>query len=304
MIDLEERLRSYAEAVLAETSPVTAEEVRRTSRHTGPMIVRALALAVVVLVLVGITAAVTADHDEGATNVAAGPSTFPLTLDGHRDWNLAVLNGEISVSNEELKARYTDEFVAAVSPERFRSTSEQLIAMAPWRILAEVERRGEDVLAVQLGSETGEQARLTIHRSPSGEADGTTILLALPCADPVAGDTQLDEALAESLRWVTELLESRSAPTEDELRQRFAPSFLSAVPPERLRAGLPQLRALGPYRLRSFEGPPSAYGLTARVGVRTGEEARLSLSVEPHPPHRITGFSVFTQPPCRISPGR
>lgn len=202
---------------------------------------------------------------------------------------------------DQLRARFSDDFVKGVPPKEFRSTSKSLTAMAPWRIISEVERRGEEVLAVQLASATGEQARLTIHRDSTGQVDGSTILIAVPCADPVALGTKIDEPLNDSLDWITELLRTTSTPSEDDLRQRFSPTFLSAVPPERLRGGLPQLRDLGPYTLRSFEGSPTAFSLTARFGVRTGEEARLTLVVEPAPPHRITGFSVFTQAPCRVS---
>lgn len=299
MIDLEDRLRAHAASALELAPPVTADEVR--GRAPRPMTTRLLAIAAVLLSLAGVGAAVTVDDDEDATRVTTGPSTFPLTLDGHRDWYVAVLNGQEAPTNEEIEARYSESFVQAVSPEKFRSTSEPLIAMAPWRIISEVERRGEEVLAVQLASRSGEQARLTIHRDPTGQVDASTILAAVPCADPVPIDTEIDGPLRDRFGWITELLGTTSTPSDDELRRRFAPSFLSAVPPERLRVGLPVLRDLGPYTLRSFEGPPSAHSLTARVGVRTGEEARLSLAIEPEPPHRITGFSVFTQPPCRMS---
>lgn len=303
MIDLEERLRAYASTVLEQATPVTAAEVRGSMPTARPMMTRVLAVAVVLLALAGVGAAITANpgDDKGPTHVTAGPSTFPLTLDGHRDWNVAVLNGEVAATDEEMQARYSEDFVKAVSPEKFRSASEPLIALAPWRIISEVERRGEEVLAVQLASATGEQARLTIHRDSTGQVDGSTILAAVPCAEAVATDTKINEPLNDTLGWVTELLGTTSTPSDDELRQRFAPSFLASVPPERLRLGLPQLRDLGPYTLRSFEGPPSTFSLTARVGIRTGEEARLTLAIEPDAPHRITGFSVFTQQPCRIT---
>ena len=300
MSDLEERLRTYAAAAIEEASPVTAEEVRGMTRPARPMMTRLLAIAVVLLALAGVSAAVVLNDDD-ATRVTSGPPSFPLTLDGHRDWNVAVLNGEVAATDEQFRARYSEDFVDAVSAEEFRSTSEPLIALGAWRVISEVERRGEELLAVQLASASGEQARLTIHRDRSGKVDGSTILIAVPCADPVATDGTINGPLNERFGWITELLGATSTPSDEELRERFAPSFLSAVPPDRLRAGLPQLRDLGPYTLRSFEGPPSAYSLSARLGVRTGEEARLTLAIEPDPPHRITGFSVFTQPPCRIT---
>ena len=302
MIELEERLRTYAASVLAEAPPVTVEEVRRGRPQARSVLRRGLAVAAVVLALVGVGAAVTIDDEEETTRVTTNPQTFPLTLDGHRDWTIAVLNGDIEPSDEAMEARYTDDFLAAISPKEFRAVSAQLTPMAPWEALTEVERRDEEVLAVQLASASGEQVRLTLHRTPSGKLDGSTVLAAAPCADPVPADTKLDGPLGDAHAWVTELLASSSSPTDEELRQRFAPSFLAEVTPDRLRAGLPQLRALGPYTLRSFEGPPLPFSLTARVGLRSGEEARLALAVETDPPHRITGFSVFTQAPCRLTP--
>lgn len=301
MNDLEERLRTHATSVLLQVAPVTADEARGISTKARPSRARLLALAAELLALAGIGTVLTFDADRKRTHVTTAPSTFPMTLVGHRDWNVAVLNGEVRATDEELEARYSEDFVKAVSPAKFRSTSEQLIAMAPWRIISEVERRGEEVLAVQLASRGGEQVRLTLHRNSTGEVDGSTILAAVPCADPVATDVVLDGPLNDTLGWITELLETTMTPSDDELGQRFSPSFLSSVPPERFRALLPQLRNLGPYSLRSFEGPPSAFGLTARVGLRTGEEARLSLSIEPDQPHRVLAFSVLTQPPCRIT---
>ena len=174
-----------------------------------------------------------------------------------------------------------------------------LRSQAPWSVLTEVERRGTEVLAVQIMSKEGSQARLTLHRGADGRIDASTILTAVPCAGPVDAATNLAPDLRAQLTWVTTLLSSASAPSDAELRDRLSPTFLAAIPPEQFRAALAQLRALGPFTIRSYEGSPAPLNLTARVGVRTGEEARLELTIELGSSHRITAFAIRTQPPCR-----
>jgi hypothetical protein len=310
MTDLETRLQRHAESWLAAAPPVTIDEVKRRAgdepdlgRTGGPpaAVVRWLGLAAVLLVLVGLVAVTTVggkDEIVRAGDVAGGP----LSLDGHRDWVLGVLNGEIEATDGALAARYSDGFRDAVPPATFRKTHEPLLAVAPWRVVQEIERRGDDVLGVQIQAADGTQARLTLHRQADGRLDASTILRAVDCAPLVDKGTPLDAVLATQLDWVMELLAGDDTPSADELERHFAPSFLQAVPVQRLRELLPQVRDLRPFTLRHYEGQPGPRTLTARLGVRSGEEARLTLTIEPDAPHRITGFAVFTQQPCRISP--
>jgi hypothetical protein len=230
--------------------------------------------------------------------VDAGPNPS-LTLDGQRDFQLDVLNGH-EPTDAELQAHYTDTFLAAISPDTFRSTRQTLIQHAPWRVMQEIERRDDTVLAVQLQAADGTQTRLTMHRTPEGKLDASTILMAQPCAASVDRDTRLDPALQPQLDWAMAVIGSKGDPPDAELQQHLAPTFLEAVPLPKFREALGQLRALGPFTLRSYEGQPESRELIARVGLRTGEEARLSLSIEPGQPHRITGFLVLTQLPCRL----
>jgi hypothetical protein len=190
--------------------------------------------------------------------------------------------------------------VEAVSPAAFRRTAKQVQDRGPWRVHSEVERRGQEALAVQLVSENGEQSRLTLHRTDDGRLDGATALLAQPCAPAPPPETALAPPLAAQLDWIKQKpLASADGLSDDEIAGHFAPSFLSAVPRDKIRADLAKISTLGPYTFRHYEGPATPVSLVLRVGVRTAEEARLSLAVEPQAPHRITTFSVLTQPPCQ-----
>ena len=301
MAELEERLRRYAAAVIEATPAVTVEEARQAGpRRRRWVVAVALAAAAVVVVAGGVVGLlVTAEDDGQELNTISGED-MPLTLDGHRDWMLAVLNGRTSPTDDAIRSRYSTTFLGAVPPDELRRVIEEVRRLGPWRILAEVERRGEEVVAVQLVAADGQQARLTLRLGAGGRVEASTILLATPCAAPVPATTPLSPPLADQLSWTQELLASDRAPSDDELRGHFAASFLSAVPLDQLRGGIDQIRELGPLTLRSFEGPPSEHALTARLGVRTGEEARLSLTVAAQPPHQITGLTVLTQQPCRI----
>ena len=300
MTDIEDRIKRYATSAIEATPPVTAEEARShaSRRRRGGPWVKFLAVAAVIALIAG-TAGI-AMRDGGDTQeVATGSRDFPLTLDGYRDWRLAVINAEIEATDGELERRYTEEFLAAVPPETFRENSEALIDLGPWTVLREIERR-ENVLVVQLQAPGDQQARVTVMTGPDGRAVASTILMAEPCAEAVAADVALDPALAGQLEWVKALLASTEEPSEQELRDHLAPSFLSAVPVDDFKAALGQVRALGPYTYRHHEGSPLSSSLTMRVGMRTGEEARLTLAIEPRAPHRITGFAIRPQQPCRI----
>ena len=302
MVELEERIREYAKAAVAAAPPVTMEEVRPPDgarRSSTPW----LAVAAAVLLLAGIATTFVVD-DAGEEVRAISGAEMPLTLDGHLDWELAALNGKISMTDAEIRARFSNEFVEAVPPDTFRRTTEEVARLAPWRVLVEVERRGDTVLAVQLVAAGGQQARLTLLVGADGRVGASTILMATSCAEVLPADTPLSSPLAEQLDWVKGRLADGPVPTDDELRARFSPSFLASVPVGQLRQGFEQLQAIGPYTMRTYEGRPSEWQLNARLGVKTGEEARLVLAIDSAPPHQITGFGVHTQQPCRMVAGR
>lgn len=258
---------------------------------------RAVLLVVsVVLAGAGVVAAVVVGGADGERLDAGGSS-----LDRLRDWQVAVLNGDAEATDDAVRERYSASFLAAVPPSTFREGAAALGPLGPWRLGPEIERRGDEVLAVQLVGAGGEEARLTILRGAGGRIDGSTILRATPCA--AAGDPEAPIAapLADRLEEALGLFRDGPDPTDEELAERFASSFLAELPPTRLRAALDQIRAIGPFRVRNFEGQPVQTSLVARLGVRTGEEARLTLGIEPDAPHRITTLTLLTQPPCRTS---
>ena len=301
MDDLEERLRRHADAVIGTAPPVTVDEIRARHPRRHPRLGRVLtASAVALAAAVLLTMVVVTRRQGSSTNVAAGTEPA-LTLDGQTAWQLGILNGTLHPTDADIKVRFTDSFLAAVPPAKFRSEVAPLGSRGPWRVLAEVERRDDTVLAVQLVSAGEEQVRLTLHRAGNGRFDGSTILAAVPCAAAVDPSMPLSPQLADQLAWTKQVLASSSELSDDELRQRFAPSFLAQVPLAELPSAIAKLRALGPYTFRNYEGPPSTYQLMARVGVRTGEEARLTLAVETTTPHRITALAIFTQAPCTLA---
>src|SRR5437763_9318305 len=141
MDDLEVRLRRYADATLAATSPVTAEEARsRAGRQLSRSRLWVAAAAAVVIGLVGVGVAL----NRGSTvkHVTAG-GEYPLTLDGQTQWQLALLNSTIQPSDAEIRSRYSPPFLAAVPVDKFRSTNDTVRRRGPWRELSEIERRGE-----------------------------------------------------------------------------------------------------------------------------------------------------------------
>lgn len=250
----------------------------------------------IVLAGAGVVAAVVVGGDAGEPSDPGGSS-----LDRLRDWQVAVLNGDVEASDEAIGERYSASFLAAVPASSFRDGAEALRPMGPWRLGHEIERRGDDVLAVQLVGAGGEEARLTILRGAGGRIEGSTILRATPCAVAVDPEAPIAAPLADRLEQALAFFREGNDPSDEELAERFAPSFLAELPPAGLRAALEQVRALGPFRVRSYEGEPLPASLVARLGVRTGEEARLTLGVEPDAPHRITTLTVFTEQPCRTS---
>lgn len=256
-----------------------------------------LALSITMAVAGGVAAFVVGGDDD--TQVTAGRARM---LDDLRDWQVNVLNGDVEATDDAVRQRYSAAFLAAVPPSTFRRGAESLRPLGPWRLGPEIERRGDDVLATQLLGGGGEEVRLTILRGPDGRIDASTVLRAVPCADATDPTVPIATPLADRLAWALGTFRAGADPTDDELTERLAPTFLAELPVAEVRDGLGKIRALGPFRFRSYEGAPLATSLVARLGLRTGEEARLTLGVEPDAPHRITSLTVLTQPPCRTGP--
>lgn len=259
--------------------------------------------AVVVLLAGGGALAARRVEDDGGGEARRTTGEFPMTLDGDRDWMLAAFNGEAEPTDGDFRARYSAGFLAHVPPAKMRALVDTLQPKRPWRVLQEVERRADDVLAVQLVGRDDEQARLTMRVGADRKIVAATVLMATPCAPAAPADAPLSPDLAARLGWVKKVIDSGHVPDDDELRATFSPSFLAAVPVDKTRAALEQIHALGPFTYRSYEGPPRERSLTMRVGVSTGEEARLTLTVDPPPARTISGLTVQTQQPCRLDGG-
>lgn len=299
MSDIETQVRSYAAEVVDTVEPVTADEARARARHsrTRLRLVRAAAAAAAIALTAGVIAVISRQED--VTTAAGGDAGgYPLTLDGHRDWQLALFDGR-EPTDDEIRSRLTEEFLAAVPPAKFRETVATIRDLGPWRVLAEIERR-EDSLAVQLAAESGQQARLTVAVDPEGRLAGSTVLLATPCAPAVpSSDVVLDAPLADQIDWYLALINSQEPVTEGEITAHFAPTFLDQVGgAAHIASAQTSVRALGPFTKRHYEGQPATNEANLRLGIRSGEEARLHLIIEPRPPHRIVVYSILTQQPC------
>src|SRR5947209_1554626 len=195
MDDLEERLRRYADSSVAATAPVTADEARaRSSRRPRRSRLWMVAAAAAVI---GLVAAGVAFNRGGTVKHVTANGDYPLTLDGQTQWQLALLNSTIHPSDAEIRSRYSASFVAAVPVSKFRSTVDTVARRGPWRVLKEIERRDDRVLAVQLAAANGEQARLTLYRTTGGPFEGSTILFAGPCAPAVDAATPLSPELGD-----------------------------------------------------------------------------------------------------------
>lgn len=298
--ELEIQVRQYAELLVDSVPPVTAEEAQeRAERRRWRSPTRWLALAAAVAMVAGLAAVVTIGGDgEEETSVAAGD--YPLTLDGHRDWFLDVLNGR-DPSDTELEGRLAGSFLAAVPPEQFRRINDSVQSRAPWRVLREVERRDEQTLAIQLVNEDGDQLRLSFAVGGEGKVFHAVVLSAVPCGEVIpAGEAELAPPLAERLDWALVAVNGGGDFSDEELASVLAPSFIDGMPPPQFRAVLERIREIGPLTQRHYEDRPTETALFLRVGVHTGEEARLTLNIERDSPHRIIGFAVLTQQPCRL----
>jgi hypothetical protein len=300
-------VRRHVDATVAGVDPVTADEARsrvaqRRPRWAGPLLAAAAVLAAVA---VGVAVAGLLESTEDATVVDTA-GAWPLTIEGHRDWLLAIINGEHEPDDAELRARLDETFLQAVSPESFRAATRQITPLGPWTVATEVERR-DAALALQLLAGDGEQqARLSLALADDGRLAGALVLLASSCSAELVepASVELAPALGERLDWLLDGVADGRTPSDEELAAVMDPAFLQALPGDEMRTALAEVAALAPLTLRWYEGSPGPTELTARVGIVSGEEARLRLSIEPGPPHRITGASVLTREPCGLTLAR
>ena len=122
-------------------------------------------------------------------------------------------------------------------------------------------------------------------RVPFVSALAATVILltALPSA---GAPTPAEEQLA----WVIEALNSSQAPSPAVLRQHFAPSFLKAVPPEKLVEGLASILPARPFRLTKILTRQGPDALQAQIDGKTGTSLKVSIQVEAARPHLIDGL--------------
>lgn len=303
-LSLTSAVRRHVEAAEASVRPVTADEARgraaaRRPRWAGQTLVAAVVLVVVTL---GVAVAGWIDTTEDTAMVDTA-DVWPLTIEGQRDWLLTIINGAHEPDDAELRARLDDTFLRAVPPGAFRATTRQITPLGPWTVATEVERR-DGTLALQLLAADGEQqARLSLTLAEDGRLSGALVLLADSCASELVepASVALAPALQERLDWILAVVADGRTLSDEELTDVIDPAFLQALPGDEMRTAIAEVAALGPLTMRWFEGEPGPTELIARVGIFTGEEARLRLSIEPDPPHRIAGASVLTWAPCALT---
>jgi beta-lactamase class A len=114
-----------------------------------------------------------------------------------------------------------------------------------------------------------------------------------PAASPLTTPAVGESPVARQFAWVLDELNSGAVGvTEDIVTERFAADFLAAVPVAVLIAGFREVSAQGPFTVDSYVEAPDALTAEAVLGPASGEALRLSLAVEPDPPHRIAGLFV------------
>jgi hypothetical protein len=94
-----------------------------------------------------------------------------------------------------------------------------------------------------------------------------------------AGATPPDTAVGRALAWMLAALNG-ATPTVADVKARFTPAFLQAVPPADLIAVLSQLADSKPWTLQRFEGTPTALALVAVLTQRDGQYDRLILATD------------------------
>lgn len=274
------------------TTPGTARRAARNRRRLR-------------LVVVGAAAAVACAAAVAAISYVArterGERTTTLTFDSQRDWLVAAYNAEEPPPDSEIEARFADGFLIETPPETVRET----LAVGGrfgtgWSVLRELDRN-DTALATQLVAETGEQTQLAFALDEDGRIKGLAPLLrALPCEVVHPAEVSVAPELLRRLRWYLGLVNRDAPVSREELAEAFTPEVLEATPEDEFEPGLERLRAgdAVPFRVRYYEGEPSAFSLTARIGTNGYREGALKLVIESRDPWRIAHASVTSQLPC------
>ncbi len=112
-----------------------------------------------------------------------------------------------------------------------------------------------------------------------------------------------DSPVGDQLRWLLGALEkSGRGITEEEVARRLTLAFKQQVPPARFLEVTEQVGAdLNPFVVEGFEGEPSETHAVAVLRNQRGEAFRLTVTVEPDPPHLIAGALI--QPATDLDEG-
>jgi serine-type D-Ala-D-Ala carboxypeptidase/endopeptidase len=89
----------------------------------------------------------------------------------------------------------------------------------------------------------------------------------------------------------------RDAVSEEEITERYAPSFLRQIPPDRVQGFMEQVSTLGEHEVESVEGTEEAVQALVTFGAVT---LQLQVRVESDEPHRITGLRLAPPQPSLV----
>jgi pimeloyl-ACP methyl ester carboxylesterase len=110
----------------------------------------------------------------------------------------------------------------------------------------------------------------------------------------------------ERLDWLLETLnEGGSNLSTADVERNVVPGFLEAVPAELLIEYVLLFAGLGPFTEEGYTRPPTASQANALLVSAAGLPIVLAVSVEPEPPHRLTGLNIVPVPPpagVRLAP--
>lgn len=122
-------------------------------------------------------------------------------------------------------------------------------------------------------------------RAPFVSALAATVVLAA-----ATGSAGAPSPADRQLAWVVETLNGTTVPSAAVLGQHFTPSFLKAVPPEKLVAGLVSIAPAAPFRIAGILMRQGPQGLQARIEGRNGVELTVTIHVTDGPGHLIDGL--------------
>ncbi|MGJ3508101.1 serine hydrolase [Enemella sp. A6] len=102
------------------------------------------------------------------------------------------------------------------------------------------------------GEPEGSESPATGDTPAAGESPGTD---ETPDESPAPSPASIpDTPVGKAGKWVIETLEADSGPTADEVKKRFAPSFLQQMPADQVPGVFDQLRGLRPFTVTQWNG--------------------------------------------------